>query len=49
MLEHEIDEVAWLDVVGRVDRLDYARDRDQLRALVRAEHEGDAGDLAARA
>jgi 8-oxo-dGTP diphosphatase len=40
ILEHEIDEVAWLDVVSASTRLDYARDRDQLRALVRAEHEG---------
>ena len=31
------------------DRLDYARDRDQLRALVRADKEGDARHLAARA
>jgi 8-oxo-dGTP diphosphatase len=35
-LEHEIDEVAWVDVKGAHDRLDYARDREQLVALVRA-------------
>ena len=40
ILQHEIDEVAWLDVAAASARLDYARDRDQLRALVRAEHEG---------
>ena len=40
-LENEIDEVRWLDVVAAHDRLDYARDRDQLRALVRADAEGD--------
>jgi 8-oxo-dGTP diphosphatase len=39
-LEHEIDEVAWLDIPAAMARLDYARDRDQLRALVRAEHCG---------
>lgn len=39
-LQHEIDEVRWLDVVSASDRLDYARDRDQLRALVRADHAG---------
>jgi 8-oxo-dGTP pyrophosphatase MutT (NUDIX family)/phosphohistidine phosphatase SixA len=42
-LLHEIDEVAWVDVRTAHDRLDYARDRDQLRALVRydrAEHLG---------
>lgn len=38
-LEHEIDEVAWVDVKGAHDRLDYARDREQLLALVRAERE----------
>jgi 8-oxo-dGTP diphosphatase len=36
-LEHEIDEVAWVDVRTAHDRLDYARDREQLLALVRAE------------
>ena len=39
-LENEIDEVRWLDVVAASDRLDYARDRDQLRALVRADKAG---------
>src|SRR6478735_8761962 len=34
-LVNEIDEVAWLDVLTAHDRLDYARDRDQLRAVVR--------------
>lgn len=36
-LEHEIDEVAWVDVRTANDRLDYARDREQLLALVRAD------------
>jgi 8-oxo-dGTP diphosphatase len=35
-LLNEIDEVAWLEVAEASDRLHYARDRDQLRALVRA-------------
>jgi phosphohistidine phosphatase SixA/8-oxo-dGTP pyrophosphatase MutT (NUDIX family) len=39
-LENEIDEVRWLDVIAASDRLDYARDRDQLRALVRADNAG---------
>jgi 8-oxo-dGTP diphosphatase len=39
-LHHEIDEVRWLDVVTASDRLDYSRDRDQLRALVRADKAG---------
>jgi 8-oxo-dGTP diphosphatase len=39
-LQNEIDEVRWLDVVAASDRLDYARDRDQLRALVRADKAG---------
>lgn len=39
-LENEIDEVIWLDVVNAHDKLDYARDRDQLRAVVRADGEG---------
>ena len=39
-LVNEIDEVAWLDVVAANDRLDYARDRDQLRAVVRADAAG---------
>ena len=30
----------WLDVIAASDRLDYARDRDQLRALVRADKAG---------
>ncbi|GAA4411184.1 NUDIX hydrolase [Fodinibacter luteus] len=34
-LVNEIDEVAWLDVATAHARLDYARDRDQLLALVR--------------
>jgi len=38
-LEHEIDEVAWLDVAAASDRLTYARDREQLRGLVRADHD----------
>ena len=37
-LVNEIDEVAWLDVEAATARLSYARDRDQLRALVRADH-----------
>ena len=36
-LANEIDEVRWLDVAAANDLLDYARDRDQLRALVRAD------------
>jgi 8-oxo-dGTP diphosphatase len=36
-LDHEIDEVAWLDVQLAFDRLDYSRDRDQLLAVVRAD------------
>jgi phosphohistidine phosphatase SixA/ADP-ribose pyrophosphatase YjhB (NUDIX family) len=39
-LVNEIDEVAWLDVLTAHDRLDYARDRDQLRAVVRADAAG---------
>ncbi|WP_084764538.1 NUDIX hydrolase [Knoellia subterranea] len=39
-LENEIDAIEWLDVAVAHDRLDYARDRDQLRALVRAHGEG---------
>lgn len=42
-LEHEIDEVAWLGVRAAWQRLSYARDREQLRALVRAEREGGLG------
>ena len=36
-LVNEIDAVAWLDVIEADIRLDYARDRDQLRAVVRAD------------
>ena len=39
-LVNEIDEVAWLDVDDATDRLTYDRDRDQLRALVRADRDG---------
>jgi phosphohistidine phosphatase SixA/8-oxo-dGTP pyrophosphatase MutT (NUDIX family) len=39
-LVDEVDEMAWLDVQAAHDRLDYARDRDQLRALVRADRAG---------
>ena len=39
-LVNEIDEVAWLDVLTAHDKLDYARDRDQLRAVVRADAAG---------
>lgn len=38
-LEHEIDEVAWLEVKAAHDRLDYTRDQQQLLALVRAVRE----------
>jgi len=38
-LEHEIDEVRWVDVRAANDLLDYARDREQLLALVRADRE----------
>ncbi|RIK14168.1 MAG: phosphohistidine phosphatase [Acidobacteria bacterium] len=34
VLEHEVDEVAWLRPKEAADRLSYARDRDQLDALV---------------
>ncbi len=37
-LDHEIDDVAWLDVQLAFDRLDYTRDREQLLAVVRADH-----------
>lgn len=40
MLVNEIDQVAWLDVAEATDRLSYARDLDQLRALVRADRDG---------
>ena len=39
-LVHEIDEVVWLDVAAAAARLSYARDHDQLSALVRADGEG---------
>jgi 8-oxo-dGTP diphosphatase len=39
-LAREIDEVRWLDVASAHDRLDYSRDREQLRALVRADQSG---------
>ena len=47
-LVNEIDEVAWLDVLTAHDQLDYARDRDQLRAVVRADAAGRLTHLAAR-
>lgn len=42
-LDHEVDEVAWLDVKAAHARLDYAHDRDQLLALVRL-HQADRLD-----
>ncbi|WP_308279638.1 NUDIX hydrolase [Phycicoccus mangrovi] len=39
-LVNEIDDVAWLDPREAHDRLDYARDREQLRALVRHHQAG---------
>ena len=39
-LLNEIDQVAWLDVLTAHDKLDYSRDRDQLRAVVRADAAG---------
>ena len=39
-LVNEVDEVRWLEVAAAHDLLDYARDRDQLRALVRADAAG---------
>jgi 8-oxo-dGTP diphosphatase len=39
-LVNEIDEVAWLAVEAAAARLTYARDLDQLRALVQADHAG---------
>jgi 8-oxo-dGTP diphosphatase len=39
-LQNEIDEVTWLDVVHAHHQLHYARDREQLRALVRAHTAG---------
>ena len=40
VLEHEIDAVAWLTVPEANMRLSYARDREQLSALVRADKAG---------
>ena len=40
-LRNEVDEIAWLTVREAHERLDYSRDRDQLRALVRADQEGE--------
>lgn len=40
-LSNEVDEIAWLTVREAHERLDYSRDRDQLRALVRADQEGE--------
>jgi len=39
-LTNEIDEVRWLDVASASALLDYSRDREQLRALVRADQTG---------
>lgn len=39
-LVNEIDAVVWLDPTAAWTRLDYARDRDQLRDVVRADREG---------
>ncbi|MGL5852493.1 MAG: NUDIX hydrolase, partial [Phycicoccus sp.] len=39
-LDHEVDEVAWLGVAAAYDRLDYARDRTQLLAVVRRHRAG---------
>src|SRR5450631_30209 len=39
-LVNEIDEVAWLEVADATAQLSYARDHDQLDALVRADHAG---------
>jgi 8-oxo-dGTP pyrophosphatase MutT (NUDIX family) len=39
-LAHEVDEVAWLPVDVAHDRLDYARDRDQLLAVTQAHQNG---------
>lgn len=38
---NEIDEVAWLSIREAHDRLDYSRDRDQLRALVQMDKEAE--------
>jgi 8-oxo-(d)GTP phosphatase len=40
ILRNEIDQVVWLEARTAWDRLSYARDRDQLRALVRAAQAG---------
>jgi len=40
LLENEIDQVAWLDPPVAHDRLDYAHDRNQLRAVLRADQHG---------
>lgn len=39
-LVNEVDDLAWLEPTAAHDRLDYARDREQLRSLVRADQEG---------
>lgn len=39
-LVNEIDEVAWLDAKAAHERLDYAHDREQLRAVLRADQIG---------
>ena len=39
-LENEIDETAWLEVPEAYGRLDYAHDRDQLRAVIRLHADG---------
>lgn len=39
-LVNEIDEIVWLDVDAAADRLTYARDREQLDGLVRADGNG---------
>jgi phosphohistidine phosphatase SixA/ADP-ribose pyrophosphatase YjhB (NUDIX family) len=39
-LMNEIDDVAWLDAKAAHDRLDYARDQDQLLAMVRWHQSG---------
>lgn len=40
VLEHEVDEVAWLKPKAAAGRLSYARDRDQLDALVELHRDG---------
>lgn len=39
-LEHEVDEVAWLDLPTAARRLSYAHDQDQLAALAEADARG---------